>query len=148
MEKGAVEELNTLLKGEQMAVEAFERFIENVDNDEVKTELQNMQKDHKNNSAKIAEKIQNLGGKVGGGTGIAGVMSNLKMKLDGIDNWNTLEILQKAYDGEDQGIAAAEKSLGANMDRDSAEIMEQVLSKDHDHLKKLAKMIEKYEEKH
>jgi len=56
-----IEELNSLLEGNYMAIHGYERYIQHVKDPNIKKELQRIQQEHKQNSALIAERIQNLG---------------------------------------------------------------------------------------
>ena len=127
-------ELNTLLKGEQMAVEAYERFISAVDNEKIKEGFQKIQINHKEHAGHLAERIQNLGEVPDGNTGIAGVFSTMKLGMQ-TNGKSSFDVLKMAYDGEDKGIAAAEEVIRGDLDDTSMELAKDILSHDHDHLK-------------
>jgi bacterioferritin len=148
MENVSVNKLNHMLKGEEMAVLAYENLIQGTKDTIIKNELQNIQRNHKEHSARLAEHIQDLGGKPHYGTGASGVMADVKMSLENLQLKDDVYILKEAYDGEDQGIAMIEELSGANIGKDSSKLINEILSNDHDHLKKMAKMIGEYEENH
>lgn len=50
-------------------------------------------------------------------------------------------MLEKLYDGEDHGIAKVEKIIDGDLDATSYKMVQKILNADHDHLKKLHKMI-------
>lgn len=146
MENKSVNELNTVLKGEYMAVDSYERFIKAADDDNIRNEFKNIQQDHRQHIGQLSERIAVLGGHPENGTGIAGVFSNTKLAIQTM-RADSEDILKKAYDGEDQGIAAVEEIIKGDLDDESRQLVDGILSQDHDHLKKMAHMIAFYEEK-
>ncbi|WP_050614545.1 DUF2383 domain-containing protein [Bacillus testis] len=62
MENQDVKELNDLLRGLYMGVYAYEHYIHNCGDPSVKKTLQKIQQEHKFNTIRVAERIQNLGG--------------------------------------------------------------------------------------
>lgn len=144
----STDKLNTLLKGEQIAIEAYERFIRDVEDANVKEELQNIQQEHKRHASELAERIQTLGGRPEYDTGATGLMANIQSKVQGITGKDTVDILKRAYDGEDKGIAAAEKYMDEGLDEESMKVVSRIMSDDHDHLRKMLGMITKYDIKH
>lgn len=144
MEGIVINHLNTLFKGEQMAVEGYEKFIEAADDMKIKSRLQEIQRDHKEHASLLAEKIQSMGGRPEYGTGITGVISNLRLALETRSKGDSIEILKRAYDGEDKGIAMAEKVVKEELDEDSKKLLDQILSKDHDHLKSMLSLLTEY----
>ena len=148
MENTIVNELNGLLKGEHMAVEAYERYIGEVNDDTVKEELKNIQMEHKSHVSTIAQRIQNLGGKPEDSTGIAGFMANAKAALQFSGERSTVDIIKEAYDGEYKGIAMAEELVKGDLDNESANIVQKILKADQGHLKKMKGIIEGIENQH
>ena len=92
----------------------------------------------------IAEKIQSMGVKPEYGTGLVGVISNLRLSFETRNKNDSIEILKKAYDGEDKGIAMAEKVVREELDEDSKKLLDEILSKDHDHLKSMLSLLTEY----
>jgi rubrerythrin len=148
MENTIVNELNGLLKGEHMAIEAYDRYIQAVEDCNVKEELQNIQMEHKSHASTIAKRIQNLGGKPDENTGFAGFMANAKATIQSVGNKSTIDILKQAYDGEYKGIAMAEELVKGDLDNDSANLVQKILSADQGHLKKMKGIIEGIENLH
>jgi ferritin-like protein len=141
MDKNTVaSELKTLLKGEQMAVESYEKFIMAADNNKIKEGLQKIQMDHKEHSSILAKRIQELGDVPEYNTGIAGVFSGMKLGIETNDKTSS-DILKMAYDGEDKGIAAAEEVVRGDLDNSSMELVKNILSQDHDHLKSMLELM-------
>lgn len=129
-------ELNTVLKGEQMAVEAYEKFISAVDNDNIKGTFQQIQMNHKENASQLAKRIQDIGEIPEYGTGASGVFANMMLGME-TNGKSSVDILKRAYDGEDKGIAAAEEVVRGDLDDTSMELVKKILSCDHDHLKSM-----------
>ncbi|NLZ92707.1 MAG: DUF2383 domain-containing protein [Firmicutes bacterium] len=46
-----------------MAIKSYEHFLQQVDDEQIKKTLQKIQQEHKIHALKIAEQIQNLGGR-------------------------------------------------------------------------------------
>ena len=61
MENTVVNELNTILKGEHMAVESYDRFIHMIEDDRVKEEFQKILDDHKKHVRLLEKRIKELG---------------------------------------------------------------------------------------
>jgi bacterioferritin (cytochrome b1) len=72
MDKTSINELNALLKGEHMAIDGYEKYIQNVNDPNIKGELQKIQQEHKMHAIKISERIQSLGGRPVDGVGVMG----------------------------------------------------------------------------
>ena len=141
MDKNDVaKELNTVLKGEQMAAESYEKFIAEVDDERIRESFQQIQKNHKENAAWLAERIQDLGAVPQHGTGVSGVFAGMMLGME-TSGKSSEDILKRAYDGEDKGIAAAEEIVNGDLDETSRELVKNVLSRDHDHLKTMLHMM-------
>lgn len=146
MNNKTINELNAVLKGEQMAIQAYERFINEMDGEDLKEKLKNIQMDHKRHSDELAQYIKNNGGQPQYGTGLGGIMAELKAAVEQIGKRTSYDILKEAYDGEDKGIAMAEEVVKGDLDKESSTLVNRILQEDHAHLKELAKLIGKYEE--
>lgn len=141
MEEKVINELNTVLKGEQMAVDAYERFIKDTNNGTVKKEFQEIQQDHRKHVGALSQRIQTLGGEPDYGTGFTGFLASAINSMQNIGENETKDILKKAYDGEDKGIAMVEEIVKGDLDSESAVIVNGILSKDHDHLRRMVELI-------
>jgi len=148
MDEKIIKELNAVHKGEQMAIEAYERFIQAADDKSLKREFQEIQKDHKRHASEIAERVRVLGGKPEYGTGFTGYMARAMSTVKNMNLKGDSEILKKAYDGEDKGIAKVEEIIKGDLDIESRNLIERMMSEDHRHLHRMAHMIAKAEEKH
>jgi bacterioferritin len=137
-------ELNTLLKGERMAVESYEKFIFAVDNEGIKSEFQNIQSRHRQHVEKLAERIRDIGGRPDYNTGITGVIANARLTMETKSMKDSFDILKRAYDGEDRGIAAAEEVITGNLDEESRQLVNNILAQDHEHLKSMLSLMSEY----
>ncbi|AVG11868.1 DUF2383 domain-containing protein [Paenibacillus larvae] len=130
--------LNEFLEGNYMAVHAYERYIEQVEDPKIKKGLQTIQQDHKQHALKIAEQIQNLGGVAVDGVGLAGTISEWFQKIKG--DQKTEEVLQAALKGEEKGIESTEKLVRGDLDERSLELVRWVLNEDRRHIKQLKQL--------
>lgn len=137
MDKTSINELNALLKGEHMAIDGYERYIQKVTQPNVKGELQKIQQDHKQHAIKIAERIQQLGGVPGDGVGIAGKAAEIMTSLRDIGNKDPKHILKEAYNGENNGIKMADEVVKGDLDNDSRNLVNGILNADRSHLDSL-----------
>lgn len=138
----SVEELNTLLKGEYMAVHGYERFIQNMEDEKAKSELQKIQKNHKQHAIMIAERIQNMGSRPVEGVGVMGSMAETIDSLKNMQNQkDTRFILHDAYEGEQKGIQMAEEIAKGDLDKESEKLIKNILNEDRKHLKSLEKLL-------
>jgi rubrerythrin len=55
---------------------------------------------------------------------------------------SSLDILKQAYEGEYEGIAMAEELVKGDLDNESATLVQNILSDDQAHLKKMKSIME------
>ncbi|HHT65440.1 MAG: DUF2383 domain-containing protein [Caldicoprobacterales bacterium] len=139
MDEPNVKTLNELLRGEHMAIQSYESVLPSLKED-TRKQIGGILKDHKQHALELADRITALGGVPEEATGIAGMMSQAKLKIESKVR-DEKSILRKLYDGEDQGIAAVENIIRGDLDSTSREMVDKILRTDHDHLKKLQQMI-------
>ena len=142
MDNTSIKELNAFLKGENMAVDSYERYIQDDDDEKVKSELQKIQKDHKQHAIKIAEQIQNLGGKPDKGVGVPGKAAEIIQNIKKTGLTDEVSILKDAYDGENTGIKMAAEIVKGDLGSQSSLLIKDILEDDRDHLQKLNKLIQ------
>jgi bacterioferritin len=140
MENTVVKELNALLKGNYMAIHGYEKFIQNVEDPVAKNELQRIQKEHKQNAAAIAERIQNLGGVPEDGPGLMGTMGELMNRLKGVSG-NTEFIIKDALESEDKGIKMAEELVRGDLGPESRKLVEDILNVNRQHVSQLNNLL-------
>ncbi len=144
MDMNTVDTLNDLLKGEEMAITSYSRFIHEASDEDLKKEFKEIQKDHNKHSQLLSERIIDLGGTPKYGTGMAGVMADVKHAFETMDQRTNHDILKEAWHGEDQGVAMAEKVADDKLDEKSARLVQDIMQVDHDHIKSLEKLLDKH----
>ncbi|SCX96350.1 DUF2383 domain-containing protein [Alkaliphilus peptidifermentans] len=140
MDEPNIKTLNELLKGEHMAIESYESVLPSLKDQQLREDINTILNDHKQHAMEISNRIIGLGGLPKEATGMVGIMSQTKLKAEGIFR-NDRSIIKKLYDGEDQGIAMVEKIIQGDLDNSSMQMVQKILSTDHDHLKKLQEII-------
>ena len=136
-----IKSLNELLQGEYMAVESFNNFISRIENENVKSCLKDVQKQHRENINTLASYIQDIGGQPDENIGMKGKMAEIKLNMDLGSKIETTEIIKKAIEGETQGVNMAEKVLRGNLDDKSRDIAGEILQKDRRSIEKLKSLI-------
>ncbi|NLU51973.1 MAG: DUF2383 domain-containing protein [Clostridiaceae bacterium] len=135
-----IESLNRLLQGEYMAVESFNNFIAKLNDEEAKKVFKDVQKHHRDNIEKLAGYIQELGGKPEENLGMKGLMGEFKINMELGPDADRNEIIEKAIEGETQGVNMAEKVLRGNLDEKSRDIAGEILHQDRHAIDKLKKL--------
>lgn len=143
MSHDVIKELNQVLGGEQMAVEFYENFIHDMDDERLKGEFQNIQQDHMKHIEKITKRIQDIGGKAKHQTGLmkqmAVAVNDMKSR-----NMDKLDILKKAYNGENKGLSIVEELVRGDLDPDSMALIKEICSEDRKHLDRMQSLIDEY----
>lgn len=140
MDKKIVKELNAYLKGEYMAIKAYENFIQRIKDPSMKLELQKIQKDHKQHAVKVTDRIRSLGGSPVKGAGLMGTMSDVK-NLVKRNSDDTNFILKDAGRGEYRGIRMAEEVVKGDLDAESQKLIKGLLEEDRSHVGRLSDFI-------
>jgi Uncharacterized conserved protein len=118
-----------------MAINGYERYIQSIKDTDVKGELQKIQQDHKQHAIKIAERIQNLGGRPVESEGVMGKAASVMSGIKDMGMMNdTSSILKEARRGEDNGIKMADEVVRGDLDPDSASLVRDILNDDRNHL--------------
>lgn len=140
----AQRDLNALLKGERMAVESYERFINAAGNEAVRNGLKDIQDGHRRNAEALAGRIQDLGGRPDFTTGVSGLIAGARLDVETKGMNDTLDILKKAYDGEDRRIAMVEEVMAGGLDEESRRLVVAILDREHDHLHSMLSLMSEY----
>lgn len=141
MNRKVVKELNAYLKGEYMAVKAYDGFMERIKDLAMKEELRNIQRDHMRHVAKVSERISDLGGKPINSAGLMGTMSDMK-NLIKRNSDDTRAILKDAERGESRGIRMAEEVVRGDLDAESLGLIRDILNEDRGHTEKLDEFLQ------
>lgn len=139
-EKETIKALNNLLQGEHMAIEAFNSFIDEVDDKTMKDTFQEIQNQHRDNMSILANYIQDLGYKPDEKLGLKGVMGDVMVNMDLAGDNDSRYVLRKAIEGENKGINMAEKVLRGNLDDKTRDLAGEILNKDRESLQKLQRL--------
>ncbi|WP_079490250.1 DUF2383 domain-containing protein [Maledivibacter halophilus] len=137
MSKETIKALNKLLQGEHMAVEAFNSYIDEIDDKDMKRTFQEVQNQHRENMTVLSNYIQDLGHKPDEKLGLKGVMGDLMVNMDLAGDTDPSYVVNKAIKGESQGINMAEKVLRGRLDDKSRNLAGEILRKDRESLSKL-----------
>lgn len=105
MKQNEIDELNKALKGENMAIEGFDHYIQDIRDEDLKKRLQDMQERHKFHAIELSERIQKLGGNPVNTSGVPGIMSEVRYKISPQKYMNN-SIIETALHGERLGIEA------------------------------------------
>jgi bacterioferritin len=132
--------LNTFLKGQYMGIHAYEHHIQKLTAPSIKREFQKIQQDHKNHALKVAERIQNLGGKPVDDEGLIGSVQGFIGQFKIPDSPSG--IIESALKGEnDYGIQISEKIVRGDLDPESYRLIEDILNKDREHVNFLNRLL-------
>lgn len=131
MAETVVKELNEFLKGQYMGIHSYEQYIQKLQDPIIKREFQKIQQEHKQHALLVAERIQNLGGTPVDDEGILGSMQGFLSQLNLPDT--TEGLIQGALKGESIGIKMSEEIVKGDLDGESRQLIEEILSHDRQH---------------
>ena len=140
MDRKVVNELNAYLKGEYMAIKAYDSFIHRIKDPTMRLELQKIQRDHKQHASKVSDRIRSLGGIPVKGAGLMGTMADMK-NLAKRNSDDTKFILKDAGNGEYRGIQMAEEVVKGDLDAESMKLIKGLLEEDRSHVGRLSGFI-------
>ena len=142
MDKGVIiEELNTLLRGTYMGIRSFEHYIQKIKNPGMKKTFQKLQQQAKDNAAKIAARIQDLGGVPADSEGFTGSMHSFMHKITAPEK--AAEIIHDAMEGiKKYGILYSEKLVRGDIDGDTKKFVEEVIDTYRNQLDILEKLLD------
>lgn len=136
----AIEELNAFLKGQYMGIHAYENLIQNTEDLFLKKELQKIQQEHKIHALRVAERIQNLGGRPVNDEGWKGSMTNFMGRITAPKSADI--IMKKALKGEElYGIQLSHEIVKGDLDPQSDQLIDEILAHDEKHVEKLRKLL-------
>jgi len=135
-----IKELNTALKGEHMAIESFDYYIQDAKDEDTKKSLMDMQQQHKFHAMQLSERIQHLGGNPVNSSGVTGVMAELKNKVTPkkyVDN----NMIKSIVQGEELGIQAYGDIMANMSDASNQKLTEEMLIESVRIVEKLNQMV-------
>lgn len=128
-----IKTLNQFLQGQYMGIHAYEHHIQKLKDPSIKGEFQRIQQEHKQHALKVAERIQNLGGTPVDDEGIIGSVQGYFSQFMIPDT--TEGIIKNALNGEDNyGIRMSENIVRGDLDRESRQLIEEILDRDREHV--------------
>lgn len=139
-DKETIKSLNELLQGEYMAVESYNNFISKVEDEKLKQIFKEVQTKHRDNIAVLADYIQDRGGQPDENLGLKGKMAELRLNMK-LNYKDSNEVLEKAIEGETQGINMAEKILRGTLDEEARTMTELILDNDRQSINKLKSIL-------
>lgn len=132
MDKQYIGTLNELLKGEQMAMQVYERTKGMQGDNQVQEMLNKFAQDHHRHIDLLYQRVQELGGTPQDKTGFPGLMVDVTAMINAIQG--PKHLLKQLYDGEDKGIHAYEDRID-ELDPVSQYVVKGIMVEDHEHLK-------------
>jgi uncharacterized protein (TIGR02284 family) len=99
----SVETLNSFLRGEISAVETYKKALDHVKEARLRSELEELERDHEARVAALRERIERLGGQPTESSGVWGTLTELMQA--GADALGEKAAIQALEQGEDHGLA-------------------------------------------
>jgi len=141
----AIRELNAFLKGRYMGIKQLENLIQNTQDEAIKEQLQEIQQIHKNQATRLAERIQNLGGRPVDGIGIKGTLQEWMGRLKGYPQ-DKRGIIELAKKGEDfYSLEISEEIVRGDLDPESRALIEEILDEDRLIVTRLERLLDQIE---
>lgn len=137
----SINELNSLLKGENMASDSFEKIIGRVNCECAKGKLQKIQQNHKQHAIKLEKRIQDLGGTPVNGVGFVGKTVEVVSGIKDLKKKSNKEYVEEILIGEENGIKMAREMIIANLDPVSSKLVNGILNEDSNHIMSLQEII-------
>lgn len=136
-----IKSINELLQGEYMAIESFNNFISRLEVGNTKDVFQDIQKQHRENVDVLAMYIQNAGGQPDENLGMKGKMGDFKLNMELGSLSGANQVIEKAIEGETQGVNMAEKVLRGRLDDKSRELAGNILENDRQSIERLKNLL-------
>lgn len=117
--KEVVVTLNKVLKGEHMAIDTYDQYLDRIDDSQTKDLLQQFKEDHQKHASKLAQRIEDLGADPQENSGLSGLVSKTMMEIGDLLGMEPSEeeAVNKIYQGEDMGINLVEENLIEKLDK-------------------------------
>jgi ferritin-like protein len=140
MNNNDIKELNTALKGEHMAIESFDYYVQDAKDEETRKNLMDMQQQHQFHAIQLSERIQQLGGNPVNSSGVTGIMAEIKNKVTPkkyVDN----NMIKSIVQGEELGIQAYGEIMANLKDGANQKLAEEMLIESVRIVEKLNQMV-------
>lgn len=139
MREQEIKELNKAIKGEHMAIETFDHFIQDIDNQTIDQTFQKMQEKHKEQELLLAKQVQNMGGNPVNTAGFAGVMAEIKNRISP-RKYIDQDLIKTIIEGEELGINAL-REIRLNLIKfENIELIDQIIKENEAILNELNKI--------
>ncbi|MFT9495344.1 DUF2383 domain-containing protein [Anaerosolibacter sp.] len=145
MDDPNVKTLNEVLKGEYMAIHAYDDVVDKVTDTNLKDELYRMQQIHQENTLRLSDRIVQLGGSPDGSNGIGGFMADAILRIEASVNTDPQYIIEKLKEGSDKGINATLEVIKGDLDQTSASIVKDILDRDRNNVTRLESLSQLYQ---
>ena len=124
-----------------MGIHQFEHFINHLQGSSLKHSFMSIQKDFKEHSILISERIQHLGGTPVSSEGVVGkVAADISGFFEHLHTEE--EIIKHAIKGENlYGIKMSEDLVRDQIDKDSLQLVHKILEKDREHVDYLKSLL-------
>ncbi|WP_309122633.1 ferritin-like domain-containing protein [Paenibacillus sp.] len=140
-----IKHLNEFLQGRYMGIRQYEHLIHQASDEALKDFLQHLQASTKDQAARVAKRIQDLGGQAANDVSIAGRVEEWMSQLRR-EPRTTEEILSQAYKGEHKyGIHVSHDIVEGELDAASAKLIDEILDEDHRHVEQIQERLGKRE---
>lgn len=138
-----IDALNDYLKGLNMGIDTFERYIENAEEGDLKNILQGIQMDYKNSATRVSERIQDLNGTPVSGVGVLGKTAEFISSIKNSANGSTEGLSEQAHDACQFAYKAGSELLEKNPDMDltSYRMLMEMTEMENVHINQLANYI-------
>ncbi|MDP4089576.1 MAG: DUF2383 domain-containing protein [Bacillota bacterium] len=130
----SINELNSYLKGEYMAIDSYKKFIKKLHEPQGKKDMENILKDHKDHAHTISEQIKALGGTPAQSVGIGGKIGQMMNSLENIGRRSDLDIFRQARYWEEKGTKMAHEIVKGDLDQASNLLIENIVNTDKNHI--------------
>lgn len=136
--------LNQILRGEHMAIGIYDTYINILPHGDLRLELTRIKDDHERHARELAAYVEQAGGTPVDSSGMAGSMADFMGRVETLVHPDPQDILQQLYDGEDKGLARAVQYSEHKLSREEQQLLDQIFSDEHDHLKQLQALMSKH----
>lgn len=140
-----IDTLNELLKGELMAMNIYKETDDMQGDEQVMVMLDGFAQDHQEHAELLSNRIRELGGTPIESAGMAGTMADVSSKINAL--MGPSHLLKQLYDGEDKGVHSYEDRID-ELDPESQQLVKEIMSTDHDHLKLFKERMESEKQEH
>lgn len=110
-QKQDVKILNNMLKGIYMGIDAYEKCLDQVKNQEVKNQIQNQLKEQENLANDLSNQIKNIGGVPKNKSGITSIVPDMMTDIKLLGFKKDIEVLNLLSQGVKMGIDSYEKNM-------------------------------------